>query len=82
MKPELANLYTINTSGKENDFILSFYYEWREVNRDWRETKNTEATEVQKQKVASVVLSTSDLNRLTDMLVKVREQLHGGADNE
>ena len=75
MKPELANLFAVNNTGKDNDFILSFYYEWHEPN-------DGKAIETKKQKVASVVLDASDLDQLTDTLIKVREQLNGGENNE
>jgi len=61
MKPELANLFTFNTTGQKNDVNLSFFYEWRD-------TEDGLTTAVKKQKVASVLLSEDDAIQLIDAL--------------
>ena len=68
MKPELANLFTINTSGQQSDFILSFFYEWHN-------TEDGNSTELSKQKVASVILNINDFVQLADALGNVKSQL-------
>ena len=74
MKPELANLYTIATSGVQNDFVMSFFYEWRE-------TEDGTTVEIKKQKVASVVLSSRDFVELTDIMTGLKAQLLEGEQN-
>ena len=71
MKPELVNLYTLATTGPQNDFVLSFFYEWRE-------TEDGKTAELKKEKVASVVLSKGDMLQLTETLKNVAAKLNGG----
>jgi len=82
MKPELANLFTINTTGHDADIVLSFYYEWQE----WCEVKEGISTELKKQKVASVVLDLSDAAQLAEklngVLTDVKKQLSQVNRNE
>ena len=68
MKPELANLFTVNSTGQQSDFVLSFFYEWYN-------TEDGKSTEINKEKVASVVLTISDFVQLTETLNNVKNQL-------
>lgn len=68
MKPELANLVTINTTGQQGDFVLSFFYEWND-------TEDGKSTVLNKQKVSSVVLNINDFVQLTETLSNVKNQL-------
>ena len=68
MKPELANLFTVNTTGQQGDFVLSFFYEWNS-------TEDGKSTVVNKQKVASVVLGINDFVQLAETLSNVKNQL-------
>ena len=68
MKPELANLFTINSTGQQGDFILSFFYEWQN-------TEDGKATDLKKQKVASVVLNINDFIQFTETISKIKIQL-------
>ena len=64
MKPELSNYFTITTTGQNNDLVVSFYYEWRE-------TDDGKTAELNKAKVASVVLSLSDVRQLMGIFEEV-----------
>jgi len=68
MKPELANLFTINTTGQQGDFVLSFFYEWVD-------TEDGKSSVLNKQKVSSVVLNINDFVQLTETLSNVKNQL-------
>ena len=68
MKPELANLFAVNTTGQHGDFLLSFFYEWHN-------TEDGKSAEVNRQKVASVVLTISDFLQLAETLSNVKTQL-------
>ena len=68
MKPEIANLFTINATGQQGDFVISFYYEWQD-------TVDGMTTELKKQKVASVVMSLSDFIQLTDVICEIKTQI-------
>ena len=68
MKPEQANLFTVNTTGKLGDFVLSFFYEWND-------TTDGMTTDLNKQKVASIVLNIDDFVQLADTLCNVKKQL-------
>ena len=68
MKPEIANLFTINATGQQGDFVISFYYEWQD-------TDDGMTTELKKQKVASVVMSLSDFIQLTDVICEIKTQI-------
>jgi len=68
MKPELANLFTINSTGQQSDFVISFFYEWHN-------TIDGQNTEISKEKVASVVLSISDFIQLADTLGNIKIQV-------
>ena len=68
MKPELANLFTVNTTGQQGDFILSFFYEWHN-------TEDGKTTKIERQKIASVLLSINDFVQLTDTLSNVKAQI-------
>ena len=70
MKPELANLFTVNTTGQQGDFVLSFFYEWYD-------TEDGKTTEVKRQKVSSTVLAISDFIQLVDTLSNIKTQLEG-----
>jgi len=65
MKPELANLFTINATGKHSDFVLSFFYEWQK-------SEDGKTTDLKKQEVASVVLNIGDFMEFTDTVAKIR----------
>ena len=68
MRPELANLFTINATGQQGDFIISFFYEWRN-------TEDGENTELKKQKVASVVLNLNDFAQFAEIIGKIKTHI-------
>jgi len=74
-KPDLANVYTINTTGVRNDFLLTFYYEWLE-------TDESHNIETKKEKIASVVLSMDDAAQLTETLIEIKAKLAEGSKDE
>ena len=68
MKPELANLFTINVTGQQGDFVISFFYEWRD-------TEDGKNAELKKQKVASVVLNLNDFAQFAEIIGKLKTQV-------
>ena len=68
MKPELANLFSINTTGEMGDFVLSFFYEWHN-------TEDGKSTELEKKKVASIVLDANDFVQLANLVGRIKEQI-------
>ena len=75
MKPEFANLFTINATGQQGDFVISFFYEWRN-------TEDGKNAELKKQKVASVVLNLGNFIQFADIIGTVKAQIDEIATQE
>lgn len=68
MKPQLANLFVINTTGRNNDFLLSFFYEWQS-------TVDGQTIEMKKELVSSVLLDISDFTQLAETIGSIKAQM-------
>ena len=68
MKPERANLYAVNTTGRRNDIIFSFFYEWMN-------TEDGKNVTLEKQKVSSVVLDIGDFMQFADTVQELKKNL-------
>ena len=71
MKPEYANLFTFNTTGINNDIVVSFFYEWQN-------SQDGLNMELKKQQVTSVVLSLDDTLKMINVLNEFKKKLEDG----
>lgn len=73
MRPEPANLFSINSNGQNENLILSFFFEWHDT-----DGKNVN---IKQEKVSSVVISVGNFLQLADAIGSVAEQIRE-ANNE
>ena len=71
MKPEHANLFTVVTTGQNNDLVISFFYEWRE-------TEDGETFNIIREKVSSIIMNINDAAELSAVLDELLTTLKGG----
>jgi len=71
VKPEYANLFTFNTTGINNDIVVSFFYEWQN-------SQDGLNMELKKQQVTSVVLSLDDTLKMINVLNEFKKKLEDG----